>query len=63
VKRTLRLSREVLSELTNDDLRAVNGGAQTQGDVCIVLSLDRITACGSPTCGRTCTGTSDPVTK
>jgi len=61
VKRTLRLSKEVLSELGTDDLRAVRGGAQTNGELCVRLSLDP--TCGVPTCGRNCTGTSDPLTK
>jgi hypothetical protein len=62
MKRSLRLSREVLSELTTDDLRAVNGAAaQTNGDLCVALSLDL--TCGRPTCGRNCTGRSDPLTK
>jgi hypothetical protein len=63
MKRTLRLAKETLGEITTDDLRNVVGAAETQGNVCVVLSLDNLTHCGSPTCGRTCTGTSDPLTK
>ena len=63
MKRTLRLAKEVLGEITTEELRDVVGAAQTQGDVCLVLSLNDLTRCGRPTCGQTCTGTSDPQTK
>lgn len=63
MKRTLRLSKEVLGEIATDDLRNVVGAAQTQAAVCQVLSLNDLTHCGRPTCGQTCTGTSDPQTK
>jgi hypothetical protein len=62
VKRTLHLTKEVLTELATDDLRGVVGGyALTRDAKCVQLSLDP--TCGRPTCGRNCTGTSDPLTK
>lgn len=64
MKRTLRLAKETLGEIATDELRDVVGAAQTQGEVCLVLSLNDVTRCGSPTCGYGCTGTSSgPLTK
>jgi hypothetical protein len=63
--RRLRLRREVLTELTNDDLRDVVGGSADTLEELKRLTADLTTqvtratrggACGS--CGETCTGTS-----
>jgi hypothetical protein len=63
MKRALTLKKEVLTELTNDELVTVVGGADASAklNICTVLSLDL--GCGFPTCGPRCTGTSDPLTK
>lgn len=61
MKRTLRLKKDVLTELTTDELGAVVGGADTVKTYCELLSIDA--TCGRPTCGRNCTAVSDPVTK
>lgn len=61
MKRTLHLKKDILTELTTDELASVDGGAQTGAGLCYQLSLDA--TCGRPSCGRNCTAISDPVTK
>lgn len=61
MKRNLALHKEVLAELTADELNAVVGGQYSLGQIC----TDQISLkaeCGRPTCGPGCTGRSDPLT-
>ena len=55
MRRTLALQREVLAELTTDELAAVAGAAASVLDGCAV-SVKNL--CNVPTCGNTCTNTS-----
>ena len=59
MQRTLSLRKDVLTELTPDELTAVAGGTPTVQNLCRPLSLDDV--CTRPTCGPGCTGVSDPV--
>ena len=60
MRRTLSLRKDVLTELTADELTAVAGGA-TVKDLCGPLSFAE--GCQYPTCGPGCTGKSDPLLK
>ena len=63
MKRTLRLTKEVLAELTTDELRSIIGG-ETTGALSIKLAIcQQISAavggdCLRPTCGPGCTARS-----
>jgi hypothetical protein len=63
--RALTLKKEVLAELTPDELRSVVAGdLQAISDpnpVCVAISLSPNTGCTSPTCGPGCTGRSTLV--
>lgn len=54
--RRLGLKKEVLNELTTEELGSVAGGAVSLFGWCIDVSVR--TECGIPTCGYTCTNTS-----
>ena len=61
--RKLELKKEILAELTPDELNAVNAGVPTQVlsynlAICAALSLNELTGCLVYTCGNGCTGTS-----
>lgn len=56
MNRSLSLKKEVLTELTHDELGEVHGAAMSVLAGCVDLSLKA--ACGIPTCGYTCTNTS-----
>lgn len=61
MKRRLFLSKDVLAELSTDELHEVAGAAATIKDLCGPLSF--APGCVRPTCGPGCTAVSDPVTK
>ncbi|HEV2891573.1 MAG TPA: hypothetical protein VGX28_14465 [Frankiaceae bacterium] len=58
-RKRLRLTKEILLELTPSQLAQVDGGyAATNGGLCAVLSIDFAAGCMGPTCGPGCTARS-----
>lgn len=57
MKRSLSLKKDVLAELSADDLAAVDGGAASILGGCVDLSF-RADCGGIPTCNYMCTNTS-----
>lgn len=64
--RKLTLKKEILDELTAEELDAVNAGVPTQvltenNNVCAQLSLPAVVGCLNFTCGSGCTNVSTVV--
>ena len=64
--RKLILKKEILAELSPDELASINGGAPTQIltkdlAICAAISLEPNDGCLNLTCGPGCTGRSTVV--
>lgn len=57
MRRSLRLNKDTLTELTTMELDGVMGAAQTNGGICDKVNTLGL-ECTIPTCGVMCTGTS-----
>ena len=63
MERKLVLKKEILAELTPDELRSINAGEPTQVltnnlPICAAISLNPLGGCLNLTCGPGCTGRS-----
>lgn len=57
-RKRLLLKKEILAQLTPDQLAQIEGGAATAGGLCAQLSIDFAATCLGPTCGPGCTARS-----
>ena len=62
-RKPLLLKKEVLAQLTSEQLAQIEGGAQTNGGLCAQLSIDFAGTCLGPTCGPGCTARSQITTE